>query len=48
MLSDTGDSLNEDGSQYLHGKINPDLEGWSLNQVLDNLYVTDYLDKTRR
>ncbi len=30
------------------GKLNPNLEGKSLNQVLDDLYVKDYLDNTRR
>ena len=49
MLSDTGDSLNEGRVLNAHrGKINPALEGKSLNQVLDDLYVKDYLDKTRR
>lgn len=49
MRSDTGDSSNEGRVLNTHpGKLNPDLEGKSLNQVLDNLYVKDYLDKTRR
>ena len=49
MRSDTGDALNEGGVLSAHhGKINPDLEGKSLNQVLDDLYVKDYLDKTRQ
>lgn len=49
MRSDTGDALNEGRVLNTHhGKINPDLEGKSLNQVLDDLYVKDYLDNTRR
>ncbi len=31
-----------------HGTLNPALEGKSLNQVLDDLYVDDYLEKARR
>ncbi len=30
------------------GKLNPVLEGKSLNQVLDDLYIDDYLEKARR
>ena len=51
MRSDTsnGDNLSEDKVFYTHhGRLNPALEGESLNQVLDDLYVKDYLDKTRR
>ena len=49
MRSDTGDASNEGGVLSAHpGKLNPNLEGKSLNQVLDDLYVKDYLDKTRR
>lgn len=49
MRSDTGDASNEGRVLNVHhGKLNPDLEGKSLNQVLDDLYVKDYLDKTRR
>ncbi len=51
MRSDTSnsDGLSEDKVLYAHhGRINPALEGESLNQVLDDLYVKDYLDKTRR
>ena len=31
-----------------HGKLNPALEGKSLKQVLDDLYIEDYLEKARR
>ena len=49
MRSDTGDTLNEVRVLSTHpGKLNPNLEGKSLNQVLDDLYVKEYLDKTRR
>ena len=51
MHSDTsdGDDLSEvKVFSTHHGKLNPALEGESLNQVLDDLYVKDYLDKTRR
>ena len=49
MQSDASESLNEDRVLSAHhGKLNPGLEGECLNQVLDDLYVKDYLDKTRR
>ena len=49
MQSDTSAALNEGRVLSAHhGKLNPDLEGECLNQVLDDLYVKDYLDKTRR
>ena len=49
MRSDTGDASNEGGVLSAHpGKLNPDLEGKSLNQVLDDLYLKDHLDKTRQ
>ena len=49
MRSDTADASNDARTLNTHpGKLNPDLEGKSLNQVLDDLYVKDYLDKTRR
>ena len=36
-------------SRAVHqGKLNPALEGKSLNQVLDDLYVEDYLEKAHR
>ena len=31
-----------------HGRLNPALEGKSLNQVLDDLYIEDYFEKERR
>ena len=31
-----------------HGSLNPALDGKSLNQVLDDLYIKDYLEKARR
>ena len=31
-----------------HGSLSPALDGKSLNQVLDDLYVEDYLEKARR
>ena len=31
-----------------HGSLNPALDERSLNQVLDDLYVEDYLEKARR
>lgn len=46
MRSDTGNDLSEDNVLDVHrGKLNPALEGECLNQVLDDLYVRDYLDK---
>ena len=30
------------------GALNPEIEGKSLNQVLDDLYIEDYLEKARR
>ena len=49
MRSDTGNDLSEDNVLDVHhGKLNPALEGECLNQVLDDLYVKDYLDKTRQ
>ncbi|MCY3544027.1 MAG: hypothetical protein OXH22_08295 [Chloroflexi bacterium] len=35
-------------SENYHGKLNPAIEGKSINQVLDDLYVEDYLEKARR
>lgn len=35
-------------SDDYHGTLNPSLEGKSLNQVLDDIYVEDYLEKARR
>ena len=49
MRADTGAALNEDNVLDVHrGKLNPGFEGKCLNQTLDDLYVKDYLDKTRR
>ena len=31
-----------------HSALNPDMEGKRLNQVLDDLYIEDYLEKARR
>ena len=35
-------------SEDYRGTLNPALDGKSLNQVLDDLYVEDYLEKARR
>lgn len=49
MRSDPDDASNQDTTLSAHpGKLNPNLEGKSLNQVLDDLYVKDHLAKTRR
>ena len=31
-----------------HSTLNPEIEGKRLNQVLDELYIEDYLEKARR
>lgn len=31
-----------------HSALNPDIEGKCLNQMLDDLYIEDYLEKARR
>ena len=31
-----------------HSALNPNIEGKRLNQVLDDLYIKDYLEKARR
>ncbi len=35
-------------SKGYRGVLNPAHEGKSLNQVLDDLYIEDYLEKSRR
>ncbi len=45
-----GDELKEDDTRVVPNQstLNPDIEGKNLNQVLEDLYVEDYLEKARR
>ena len=45
---DSEPSECEDSASSHHGGLNPALDERSLNQVLDDLYVEDYLEKARR
>ena len=45
-----GDEPKEDGTRVIPNQsaLNPDIEGKNLNQVLDDLYVEDYLEKAQQ
>lgn len=48
VSGDYGAEVGEPRAFSHQGRLNPALEGKSLNQVLDDLYVEDYLEKARR